>query len=164
MMQDQGTRLLRLRIIAGRNLAKKDIFGASDPYVKIDVIRDEDDAVIDSVYTKTKKRTLNPTWNEEFIFRVRPAFHHLAIEVFDENRLTRDDFLGIVELPLHNIPHERPDRQVALKQYLLRPRSPKSKVKGHLQVYHAYLASDGEEETPSSEQEVSSCRNVTNQD
>lgn len=133
-MQEQGTRLLRLRIIAGHNLAKKDIFGASDPYVKIDVIRDEDDAVIDSVYTKTKKRTLNPKWDEEFIFRVKPSLHHLSMEVFDENRLTRDDFLGSVELPLQNIARERPDHPISHKHYILRPRTSKSKVKGHLQA------------------------------
>ena len=123
-----------MRIIAGHNLAKKDIFGASDPYVKIDVIRDEDEAVIDSVYTKTKKRTLNPKWDEEFIFRVKPGLHHLTMEVFDENRLTRDDFLGVVELPLQNIPRERVDRTLSHKNYILRPRTSKSKVRGHLQV------------------------------
>ena len=32
------SRLLRLRIIAGINLAKKDIFGASDPYVQINLV------------------------------------------------------------------------------------------------------------------------------
>lgn len=140
--QDQGIRLLRLKIIAGHNLAKKDIFGASDPYVKIDVIRDEDEAVIDSVFTKTKKRTLNPDWNEEFIFRVRPGQHHITMEVYDENRLTRDDFLGLVELPLQNIPREGPDRQIGHKDYLLRPRSSKSRVKGHLRIYVAYLPSE----------------------
>lgn len=93
-----------MKVIAAHNLAKKDIFGASDPYVKIDLIRHEDDTVIDSVYTKTKKRTLNPKWDEEFIFRVRPGLHRLSMEVFDENRLTRDDFLGVVDLPLVNIP------------------------------------------------------------
>lgn len=50
--------------------------------------------MIDSVLTKTKKRTLNPRWEEEFLFRVKPADHKLVMEVFDENRLTRDDFLG----------------------------------------------------------------------
>lgn len=49
-------RLLRLRVIAGHNLAKKDIFGASDPYVRIDLMRNDDDIAIDSVYTKTKKK------------------------------------------------------------------------------------------------------------
>lgn len=28
------------------------------------------------------------------MFRVKPADHKLVLEVFDENRLTRDDFLG----------------------------------------------------------------------
>ena len=60
--------------------------------------------VIDSVLTKTKKRTLNPRWEEEFLFRVKPADHKLVMEVFDENRLTRDDFLGIdLFWVLHNI-------------------------------------------------------------
>ena len=56
-LQEPGpVRLLRLKIVAGHNLAKKDIFGASDPYVKIDLVKNSDDSVIDSVYTKTKKR------------------------------------------------------------------------------------------------------------
>ena len=58
---------------------------------------------VDAFYTKTKKRTLNPVWNEEFRFLVRPLRHKVVLEVFDENRLTRDDFLGVVELPLHQI-------------------------------------------------------------
>ena len=52
-------RLLRLKVFAGHNLAKKDIFGASDPYVRIDLIRNADDSVIDSVYTKTKKKVFS---------------------------------------------------------------------------------------------------------
>ena len=46
-----------------------------------------------------------------------------VLEVFDENRLTRDDFLGMVELPLNNLPRESEDRQVPHKFYILRPRS-----------------------------------------
>ena len=34
----ERTKLLRLRVIAGHNLAKKDIFGASDPYTRIDLV------------------------------------------------------------------------------------------------------------------------------
>jgi len=137
---NERTKLLRLKVIAGHNLAKKDIFGASDPYTRIDLVTVEGDEVEDSVLTKTKKRTLNPKWEEEFIFRVAPEKHKLVFEVFDENRLTRDDFLGMVELPLSNIPKEADGRHVPHKYYILRPRSARSKVKGHLQLYHAFVA------------------------
>ena len=54
-------------------------------------------------------------------------------------RLTRDDFLGMVELPLGNLPRESENRNIPNKYYMLRPRSARSKVKGHLQLYHAYV-------------------------
>ena len=126
-------------MLAGHNLAKKDIFGASDPYLRIDLVSQGTNDVEDSVLTKTKKRTLNPKWEEEFVFRVKPNEHKLVLEVFDENRLTRDDFLGMVELPLAAIPKEAPNRSIPNKYYILRPRSARSKVKGHLQLYHAFI-------------------------
>ena len=43
-------------MIAGSSLAKKDIFGASDPYVRIDLNTISGDVNIDSVLTKTKKK------------------------------------------------------------------------------------------------------------
>ena len=45
-------------MLSGHNLAKKDIFGASDPYVRIDLIRGdgEGEEVLDAVLTKTKRR------------------------------------------------------------------------------------------------------------
>lgn len=94
----------------------------SDPYVRIDLNTILGDVNIDSVLTKTKKKTLNPKWNEEFVFRVRPAEHKMVFQVFDENRLTRDDFLGMVELNLVNLPTEHEGRQVPIKSYQLRPR------------------------------------------
>lgn len=57
-------------MIAGHQLAKKDIFGASDPYVRIDLNTINGGQTVDSALTKTKKKTLNPVWEEEFIFRV----------------------------------------------------------------------------------------------
>ncbi|XP_046399673.1 E3 ubiquitin-protein ligase Nedd-4 isoform X2 [Ischnura elegans] len=134
---DELTNRLRLKVIAGHSLAKKDIFGASDPYVRIDLNTINGDETVDSVLTKTKKKTLNPQWCEEFIFRVKPAEHKLVLQVFDENRLTRDDFLGMVELTLLNLPKEQEGRVIPPKQYILRPR--RSRVKGHLELYHAYI-------------------------
>lgn len=68
------------------------------------------------------KQTLNPVWNEEFIFKVKASEHKLVLQVFDENRLTRDDFLGMVEIPLTNLPKEQENRAIPPKNYALRPR------------------------------------------
>ena len=129
-------KLLRLRVIRGITLAKKDIFGASDPYVKVTTINQNDDTVTCVAQTRTKKRTLNPLWEEEFLFAVSSSRCKVLLEVFDENRLTRDDFLGTVELPLTGMPKEVEGRVVPHKYYILRPRSARSKVRGHLQLYH----------------------------
>ncbi|XP_046999010.1 E3 ubiquitin-protein ligase Nedd-4 isoform X3 [Schistocerca americana] len=143
----EPTTKLRLRVIAGHHLAKKDIFGASDPYVRIDLNTVNGDETIDSVLTKTKKKTLNPQWNEEFVFRVKPAEHKLVLQVFDENRLTRDDFLGMVEVNLLNLPKEQEGRTIPPKQYTLLPRRldkfARSRVKGHLELYIAYIREPG---------------------
>lgn len=136
---EEPTSQVRLIIIKGKGLMKKDIFGASDPYVRVDLNTISGDETIDSVLTKTKKKTLNPEWNEEFIFRVKPTEHKLILQVFDENRLTRDDFLGMVEVALISLPKESEDRVIAPVKYLLQPRSARSRVKGHLEIYHAYL-------------------------
>ena len=48
--------------------------------------------------------------------------------MFDENRLTRDDFLGRVELPLVSLPREAEGRSIPNKYYILQPRSARSKV------------------------------------
>ncbi|XP_028520239.1 E3 ubiquitin-protein ligase NEDD4 isoform X7 [Apis cerana] len=142
--RDEATRKLRLKVIAGHQLAKKDIFGASDPYVRVDLNTISGDQTIDSALTKTKKKTLNPVWEEEFIFRVKPVDHKLVLQVFDENRLTRDDFLGMVELTLLNLPKEQEGRTIPVRRYVLRPRSnhssQRSRVKGTLEVYHAYIS------------------------
>lgn len=54
--------------------------------------------------------------------QVKPTEHKLVLEVFDENRLTRDDFLGMVELPLHNLPREVEGRQLPHRHHCLQPR------------------------------------------
>eukprot|EP00088_Acartia_fossae_P069938 TRINITY_DN9237_c0_g1_i1.p1 TRINITY_DN9237_c0_g1~~TRINITY_DN9237_c0_g1_i1.p1 ORF type:complete len:874 (-),score=165.88 TRINITY_DN9237_c0_g1_i1:8-2629(-) len=149
----ERTKVVRLKVIRAMNLAKKDIFGASDPYVRIDLVTSQGDEVIDSVLTKTKKRTLNPKWEEEFLLRLKPADHKIVLEVFDENRLTRDDFLGRVEIDRLNtsgvIPKERGGMVISNnnKSYILQPRSIRSKVRGCLVLYLAYI----EETTPPEE-------------
>ena len=53
------------------------------------------------------KRSLNPTWNETFEIEV-DHYDKLILDVYDENRMTRDDFLGRVDLPLNSLPRFSP--------------------------------------------------------
>ena len=98
---------LKLKICKANGLAKKDIFGASDPYVVIHLVELlapgapaprmlHEENKIGQTYIKT--RTLNPVWNETFEFNVCPASQSVVVDVFDWNRWTRDDFLGRVML------------------------------------------------------------------
>jgi len=143
-----------VKVVSGIDLAKKDIFGASDPYVKLSLYVADENRELALVQTKTIKKTLNPKWNEEFYFRVNPSNHRLLFEVFDENRLTRDDFLGQVDIPLSHLPTEDPtmERPYTFKDFLLRPRSHKSRVKGFLRLKMAYMPKNGGQDEENSEQ------------
>jgi len=139
---------LCLAVAKAEGLAKKDIFGASDPYVKVAVIKphasSSDDPETVAV-TQKKKRTLNPTWNETFTVDDPKGDRFvsgakLVFSVFDANRLTRDDFLGQVEVPVSQM--ETVQSSASLSQSLisaqLMPRSAKSRVQGRLS-YRAVL-------------------------
>uniref|UniRef100_A0A3P8XWG1 HECT-type E3 ubiquitin transferase n=1 Tax=Esox lucius TaxID=8010 RepID=A0A3P8XWG1_ESOLU len=66
---------------------------------------------------------------------------------------TRDDFLGQVDVPLNHLPTEDPtmERPYTFKDFLLRPRSHKSRVKGYLRLKMAYLPKTGGPEDEASE-------------
>lgn len=69
------------------------------------------------------------------------------------NGQTRDDFLGQVDVPLTHLPTEDPamERPYTFKDFLLRPRSHKSRVKGYLRLKMAYLPKNGGHEEESGE-------------
>ncbi|KAF8562987.1 hypothetical protein P879_09980 [Paragonimus westermani] len=140
---NEQTRLLRVRVIRALDLMKKDIFGASDPYCKIFLFKNNrsTSCVCPSVQTKTVKRSLNPIWNEEIIYRVSPFENRLVFELYDENRLTRDDFLGLVtvSLPHLEIGTEDSGQRLMSKSFMLHPRSSRSRVRGNLHLYLVYL-------------------------
>uniref|UniRef100_A0A1A7YYH0 E3 ubiquitin-protein ligase n=2 Tax=Iconisemion striatum TaxID=60296 RepID=A0A1A7YYH0_9TELE len=150
---EEESRILKVKVVSGIGLAKKDLLGASDPYVRLSLY-DPVNGEITSLQTKTIKKTLDPKWNEEFFFRVHPRTHRLLFEVFDENRLTRDDFLGQVDVPLNQIPTENPnaERPYTFKDFLLHPRSHKSRVKGHLRLKMTYLPKNSGSEEEAADQ------------
>ena len=59
--------------------------GAADPYIVIKVEGQE-------AKTETKKKTLEPKWDEEFGFRIeQPAYSELQLLLFDSDTLGRDE-------------------------------------------------------------------------
>uniref|UniRef100_A0A8C6T530 E3 ubiquitin-protein ligase n=1 Tax=Neogobius melanostomus TaxID=47308 RepID=A0A8C6T530_9GOBI len=124
---EHETRVLRVKVIAGIDLAKKDIIGASDPYVKLSLYVADENRELALVQTKTIKKV---------------STHSISSD-------TRDDFLGQVDVPLSHLPTEDPamERPYTFKDFLLRPRSHKSRVKGYLRLKMAYIPKqDGNEE------------------
>lgn len=61
-------------------LKKKDLLGASDPYVKLKLSGDN----LPSKKTTVKHKNLNPEWNEEFSLTVKdPESQTLEFNVYD---------------------------------------------------------------------------------
>ncbi|VUZ39640.1 unnamed protein product [Hymenolepis diminuta] len=140
-----GQRILKVLVVRGVSLMKKDIFGTTDPYCRLSLYRDvrQTSCLGNSVRTRTIKRSLNPEWNEEFYFRVNPESNRLIFEIFDENRITRDNFLGYVSISLPQTDiavdgFEDLSRTTA-KSYLLKQRRALSSVQGRLVIGLSYL-------------------------
>lgn len=76
--------------------------------------------------TEVKKKTLDPIWNESFLLTVPSRDLAVVLDVFDENRLTRDDFLGRVIIKPRDL---RPGVEVK-KSHTLTKRSERSNVSG----------------------------------
>uniref|UniRef100_A0A8D3CI32 HECT-type E3 ubiquitin transferase n=1 Tax=Scophthalmus maximus TaxID=52904 RepID=A0A8D3CI32_SCOMX len=77
----------------------------------------------------------------------------LGNDLSRNNPKTRDDFLGQVDVPLSHLPTEDPamERPYTFKDFLLRPRSHKSRVKGYLRLKMAYLPKQGGHEEEAGE-------------
>ncbi|XP_029426644.1 E3 ubiquitin-protein ligase NEDD4 isoform X5 [Nannospalax galili] len=67
---------------------------------------------------------------------------------------TRDDFLGQVDVPLYPLPTENPrmERPYTFKDFVLHPRSNKSRVKGYLRLKMTYLPKTSGSEEDNAEQ------------
>eukprot|EP00116_Pleurobrachia_bachei_P000016 sb/3460278/ len=166
MLGDMGdSRILNIKINSATGLLKKDLIGLSDPFVKIFLCSEQqeggdgsDDSVIGiPAETSIQKRTLNPSWDEVFQFRVNPSRQYLLLEVWDHNKLTSDDFLGMYRFSLFHLPVNNSAVEwdaVPTHDMILKQRSKRSRVKGKLHVQFRYETSadqgeDGEVAGPS---------------
>jgi len=88
-------------VLKARNLPKMDITGLSDPYVKIYLLYN--DQRIAKKKTHVKKRTLNPVFNESFVFELphlEEGLKHISLEfmLLDWDRVTKNEVIGRLEL------------------------------------------------------------------
>ena len=129
--------LLRLYIMSGHDLA----FGDGDMYVKINLLTNKGHKVGVSIVTEVDKDTAHPKWNEMFIVKVSPAEHKLQMQVY-----SRDDFLGLVEIPLSVKEVSREPSGIKFweiiegMRYDLKTECTKFDTKGQIEIYHAYIS------------------------
>lgn len=129
LINTSSEKILNISILEGEDLMIGDILTkSSDPYVICKILNSEG-KVIDKFTTKVikkvsinlfcspiyffadvsfflKKKTLNPVWDE--IFRVvldqRSEDQTLEFEVWDEDLMKKDDFLGMASVEVKNMP------------------------------------------------------------
>lgn len=88
-------------VLKARSLPKMDITGLSDPYVKIYLLYN--DQRIAKKKTHVKKRTLNPVFNESFVFELphlEEGLKNISLEfmLLDWDRVTKNEVIGRLEL------------------------------------------------------------------
>ncbi|XP_074651300.1 synaptotagmin-4-like [Tubulanus polymorphus] len=94
---------LTVVVLKARNLPKMDITGLSDPYVKIYLLYNGQR--IAKKKTHVKKRTLNPVFNESFVFEVpyNEGLQNISFEflVLDWDRVAKNEVIGRMEIGLN---------------------------------------------------------------
>ncbi|CAL5418479.1 hypothetical protein CsSME_00036298 [Camellia sinensis var. sinensis] len=95
--------ILSVKVVRAMKLKKKDLLGASDPYVKLKLTEDK----LPSKKTTVKQKNLNPEWNEEFNLVVKdPESQALEINVFDWEQVGKHDKMGLNVVPLKQLTPE----------------------------------------------------------
>ncbi|XP_058196570.1 C2 and GRAM domain-containing protein At1g03370 [Rhododendron vialii] len=112
---------LLVRVIEGRNIPAMDPNGLCDPYVKLQMGKQK-------FRTKVVKKCLNPSWCEEFTFKVEDLKEELLVSVLDEDKYLIDDFVGQIKVPVSRV-FDSDDKSLGTAWYSLQPKTKKSKNK-----------------------------------
>lgn len=97
--------ILHVKVLRALKLKKKDLLGASDPYVKLKLTESK----APSKKTQVKHKNLNPEWNEEFSMVIKdPETQALELLVYDWEQVGKHDKMGMNVVPLKDLPHDEP--------------------------------------------------------
>ncbi|KAM3376815.1 synaptotagmin-1 [Capsicum galapagoense] len=92
--------VLHVKILRAMKLKKKDLLGASDPYVKVKLTESK----LPSKKTNVKHKNLNPEWDEEFNMVVKdPESQALELSVYDWEQIGTHDKMGMNVIPLKDL-------------------------------------------------------------
>ncbi|CAI0435174.1 unnamed protein product [Linum tenue] len=95
--------ILTVKVVRAIKLKKKDLLGASDPYVKLKLTEDK----LPSKKTTVRHKNLNPEWNEEFHLVVKdPESQALELLVYDWEQVGKHDKMGMNVVPLKDLTPE----------------------------------------------------------
>lgn len=141
MRRPVGT--LHVKVLRATKLKKKDLLGASDPYVKLKLTEDK----APSKKTTVKHKNLNPEWNEEFNLVVRdPQTQKLELRVYDWEQVGKHDKMGMNSVDLKELP---PDETKVLTLDLLKTMdvtdAQNDKSRGYVEIEVTYKPLNEEE-------------------
>ncbi|CAI0382576.1 unnamed protein product [Linum tenue] len=95
--------ILTVKVVRAMKLKKKDLLGASDPYVKVKLTEDK----LPSKKTTVRHKNLNPEWNEEFHLVIKdPESQALELLVYDWEQVGKHDKMGMNVIPLKELTPE----------------------------------------------------------
>ncbi|XP_076246948.1 synaptotagmin-9-like [Calliopsis andreniformis] len=103
LMYDTSTSILTVRLVEARNLCARELSGTANPYAKIRLLPDQNNVW----QTKIHRRTLDPVFDEDFVFEITPelslAAKTLEILLYDFDAFARHYNLGYVQLHLSSV-------------------------------------------------------------
>ena len=111
---------LFVRVIEARNIPVMDQNGSADTYVKLKVGNQR-------FKTKVIKKSLSPSWCEEFSFKVEDLKEQIVVTLLNGDKYFNDDFIGSVKIPVARV-FDSVDKSLGTLWYPLQPKK-RSKIK-----------------------------------
>ncbi|XP_043255242.1 synaptotagmin-5 isoform X1 [Colletes gigas] len=99
LIYDASAGILTVRLVEAHDLHPRELNGTADPYGKVRLLPDWSNVW----QTRIHRRTLNPVFDEDFVFEVMPESltgRTLEILLYDFDAFSRHYCLGHVQLPL----------------------------------------------------------------
>lgn len=110
---------LLVRVIEARSIPALDPNGYSNPYVKLQLGKQK-------FRSEVVKKCSNPTWCEEFTFKVDDLKEELIVSVLDEDKYFNDDIVGQIKVPVNQV-FEADGQTLGTGWHTMLPKNKKSK-------------------------------------